>query len=85
MQFAMAMELPFVIVGSILTGGFFGYLLDRWLHTGPMFLLALGFLGFFAGVKETLRRLKMSERRGGNNQRKREDGSDQADGSGSQP
>ena len=63
-QFALAMELPFVLAGSVLVGGFFGYWLDRWLGTRPMFLLALGALGLFAGVRELLRRFGSEEKRG---------------------
>jgi ATP synthase protein I len=54
---AIAMELPFVLVSAVVVGGMFGYLLDRWLHSKPVFLLLLGGLGFFAGVREILRRL----------------------------
>lgn len=60
-QFAMAMELPFVIVGAVVVGGLFGYFLDLWLHTKPIFLLALGALGFFAGVRDVLRRMPGSD------------------------
>lgn len=60
-QFAMAMELPFVLVAAILVGGFFGYLLDRWLHTKPILMLVLGFLGFFAGLRDILRRLPTNQ------------------------
>ena len=56
-QFAVAMELPFVIVAAILVGGFVGYLLDRWFHTKPVLMLVLGFLGFFGGLRDVLRRL----------------------------
>jgi ATP synthase protein I len=56
-QFAVAMELPFVLVSAVVVGGLFGYLLDRWLHTKPIFMLILGGLGFFAGVRDVLRRL----------------------------
>ncbi len=56
-QFAVAMELPFVLVSAILVGGAMGWLLDRWLHTWPVLMLVLGGLGFFAGVREVLRRL----------------------------
>ncbi|HXR33407.1 MAG TPA: AtpZ/AtpI family protein [Verrucomicrobiae bacterium] len=56
-QFAMAMELPFVIVAAVVVGGLFGYLLDRWFHTKPILMAIFGFLGFFAGVREILRRL----------------------------
>lgn len=56
-QFAMAMELPFVLVAAILVGGFIGYLLDHWLHTKPYLMIVLGFLGFFGGLRDVLRRL----------------------------
>lgn len=71
-QFAMAMELPYVIVSAIAVGGLIGFFLDRWLlhrrapqfsalpqeiHTKPYLMLALAFLGFFGGPREVLRRL----------------------------
>jgi ATP synthase protein I len=56
-QAAVAMELPFVLVSAVVVGGLLGYLLDRWLHTKPVFLLILGGIGFFAGVRDVLRRL----------------------------
>jgi F0F1-type ATP synthase assembly protein I len=55
-QFAIALELPFVLVTSVIVGGAFGYLLDRWLHTKPFGMLILGALGFFAGVREIVKR-----------------------------
>ena len=56
-QVALAMDLPILLVAAIFGGGFLGYLLDRWLHTAPIFMLVLGGLGFFAGVREILLRL----------------------------
>ena len=56
-QFAMAMELPFIIVSAIAVGGLAGFFLDRWLHTTPYLMLLLGFLGFFGGLRDVLRRL----------------------------
>ena len=56
-QFGLALELPFVLVSAIVVGRAFGYFLDRWLHTKPVFLLILGGLGFYAGVRDVLRRL----------------------------
>jgi ATP synthase protein I len=56
-QAAIAMELPFVLVSAVVVGGLLGYVLDRWLHTKPVFLLILGGIGFFAGVRDVLRRL----------------------------
>ena len=56
-QAAIALELPFVLVSAMVVGGLLGYLLDRWLHTKPIFLLILGGIGFFAGVRDVLRRV----------------------------
>jgi len=56
-QTALAMELPFTMVGTVVFAGFIGYLLDKWLHTEPWLLLVFGGLGFFAGVREVIRRL----------------------------
>lgn len=55
--FAVAMELPFVLVSAVAVGGLAGYFLDRWFHTKPFLLVILGGLGFFAGVREIVRRL----------------------------
>ena len=46
-----------MLVAAILVGGGLGYLVDRWLHTRPVFLIILGGLGFYAGVRDLLRRL----------------------------
>jgi ATP synthase protein I len=54
---ALALELPFTLVGAIAVGVLMGYFLDRWLHTKPWLTLVLGTVGFFAGVREVLRRL----------------------------
>jgi ATP synthase protein I len=59
-QFAVALELPFVLVSAVIVGGLLGYFLDRWLHTKPVLMLVLGGLGFFAGVRDVLRRLSGS-------------------------
>lgn len=56
-QVGLAMELPFLLFGAIAVGGVLGYLLDKWLHTKFLFTVILGGLGFFAGVRDVLRRL----------------------------
>lgn len=56
-QAALAMELPFTLVGAVVVAGVLGYFLDRWLHTAPWLMLVLGGLGFYGGVREVLRRL----------------------------
>jgi len=63
-QTAIAMELPFTLVGPILVAGTIGYFLDRWLGTTPWLILILTGLGFYAGVREVYRRYrKMLESR----------------------
>jgi ATP synthase protein I len=56
-QFAMAMELPLIIVAAIGIAGLLGFFLDRWLHTKPIFMIILGAVGFAVGVRDVLRRL----------------------------
>jgi len=46
-----------VLVSAVAVGGLAGYFLDRWFHTKPFLLVILGGLGFFAGVREIVRRL----------------------------
>jgi F0F1-type ATP synthase assembly protein I len=59
-QTALAMELPFTLVGAIFAGGLIGYFLDRWMHTQHWLMFILGTLGFIGGVREVLRRLPAS-------------------------
>ena len=56
-QVSLAMELPFTSVGAVIAGGALGYFLDRWLHTKMIFMFVLGGVGFYAGLREVLRRL----------------------------
>jgi F0F1-type ATP synthase assembly protein I len=63
------MELPFLIAGATVIGGFLGYVLDRSLHTKPWLMLVLGAAGFAVGVRDLIRRL----------------GKDDIDGSGNPP
>ncbi len=60
-QTALAFELPFTLVGAVIVGGVLGYYLDRWLHTKILFTLVLGGAGFYAGLREILRRLDGSK------------------------
>jgi len=64
-QYAMAIELPVAMVGWIIACGGAGYLLDRWLHTSPAFMLVGGALGFAGGMWDLIRRLSRGERRQG--------------------
>ena len=57
----MASELPFLLVAGVAVGGFLGYVLDRSFHTKPILMIVLGALGFFAGLRELLRRVAKSD------------------------
>jgi F0F1-type ATP synthase assembly protein I len=59
-QFGLAMELPFILFGTIALGGLVGYFLDHWLHTKFIFLFIFGGLGFFAGLRDILRRMPVN-------------------------
>ena len=56
-QAALAMELPFLIAGGAIAGGFLGYLLDNYFHTKPYLMLLIGAVGFAVGLRDLLRRL----------------------------
>jgi F0F1-type ATP synthase assembly protein I len=60
-QFGVALELPFVMVSAIVVGALFGFLLDRWLHTKPVLTVILGGVGFYAGLRDVLRRLSRKD------------------------
>ena len=64
-QLSMAMELPFIMIASVLIGGGIGYFIDRSLHTSPALTLILGGLGFAGGVWEIIKRLTREEKREG--------------------
>lgn len=56
-QTVMALDLPFMLIGSLVGGGLIGYLLDRWLHTSPWLMLVFGLLGFIGGFRGVLQSL----------------------------
>lgn len=56
-QFAVALDLPFVMVSAVLGGGIVGYVLDQYLHTAPWLMLVCGGLGFVAGLRGVLQSL----------------------------
>jgi ATP synthase protein I len=60
-QFALAVELPFVFVATVMIGGLMGTGVDHWLHTRPFGVLIGGGLGFAAGIRELLRRISKKE------------------------
>ena len=60
-QVAMAVELPFVFVATVMSGGLIGFGVDHWLHTRPFGMLIGGGIGFAAGIRELLRRISKKE------------------------
>jgi F0F1-type ATP synthase assembly protein I len=63
-QLANVMDLPFMLVGSVLIGAGVGYLLDKRFGTSPVLTLILGLLGFGGGMFEVIRRLMVKRPRG---------------------
>lgn len=55
---ALALELPFTLVGAVAVGGFLGFYLDKWWHTAPWMLVIFGGFGFAGGIMEIIRRLR---------------------------
>ncbi len=51
----VAWTLPFELIVPVIVGGGIGYLLDRWLHTAPLFLLVVGFVGFGVGLRNMIK------------------------------
>jgi F0F1-type ATP synthase assembly protein I len=46
-----------MLVASVAIGGAIGYLLDKRIHTSPVFTLIFGLLGFAGGMLQLVRRL----------------------------
>jgi ATP synthase protein I len=58
-QLANVMDLPFVLVGSVVIGAGVGYVLDKRFGTSPLLTLLLGLLGFAGGMLQVIRRLSI--------------------------
>jgi len=56
-QLGDVLDLPFVLVGSVVIGAVVGYFLDRRFGTSPVLTLVLGAAGFASGMYELVRRL----------------------------
>ena len=56
-QATLALELPFLVVGTVALGAALGYFLDHWLHTKPILTFVFGGLGFIGGIRELIRRV----------------------------
>jgi ATP synthase protein I len=64
-QIALAVELPFLLVGPAVVGGAIGFFLDRWLHTKPWIMLVLGLCGVALGLRDTLRAASRGDKKSG--------------------
>jgi F0F1-type ATP synthase assembly protein I len=64
-QIALAVELPFLLVGPAVILGAVGYFLDRWLHTKPWIMLVLGLGGVALGLRDTLKAASRGEKKSG--------------------
>jgi F0F1-type ATP synthase assembly protein I len=62
--FALAMELPFILVAGVLIGGGVGYWLDARFGSSPALTLLLGLFGFAGSVREVLRRIPRDDSEG---------------------
>ena len=58
------MDLPFVLVGSVVIGAGLGYLLDKGFGSSPVLALLVGLLGFAGGMFEVIRRLLVRRKNG---------------------
>jgi ATP synthase protein I len=62
-NYRLGMRVLGELVGAPFGGAVIGFVLDRWLETRPLFLLALLFLGFGVGIRNVIR---LSKTRPGN-------------------
>jgi ATP synthase protein I len=58
-----------VLPSSIAVGLFFGYVLDKWLHTDPWLLLAFLVFGIISGFMNLIRALRKYEKEEGGKSR----------------
>lgn len=58
-----------VLPSSIAVGLFFGYVLDKWLHTDPWMLLAFLVFGIISGFMNLIRALRKYEKEEGGESR----------------
>lgn len=62
-QVAYYASLGFILPAGAVVGYLLGWCLDRWLRTGPILAIVLGFAGAAAGFIEILSLLKRAEKR----------------------
>jgi ATP synthase protein I len=57
-KLAEASSVGLILPSSIAVGLFFGYMLDKWLHTEPWMLLIFVVLGIISGLLSLFRAMK---------------------------
>jgi F0F1-type ATP synthase assembly protein I len=62
-QVAYYASLGFILPGAALAGFGLGWLVDRWLHTAPIFALILSLVGAVGGVIEIVQILTRAEKK----------------------
>ena len=61
-QIGFYTSLGFILPAAAVVGCAIGWLLDRWLHTEPVLIVVMGFLGAAGGLIEVLRILTRAEK-----------------------
>jgi F0F1-type ATP synthase assembly protein I len=61
---AVAWTLPFELIVPALLAGGIGYLLDRWWHTKPLFMLVLGLGGMVIGIVNAVKTASLLDKNG---------------------
>jgi F0F1-type ATP synthase assembly protein I len=63
---AVAWTLPFELIAPPIMAGGIGYLLDRWWHTKPIFMLVLGLGGMVLGIVNAIKTASLLDKKSGN-------------------
>ena len=59
----MAMSTSILLVSPVFIMGLFGYFLDKFFHTAPLFLIFGGVVGFISGIINVFRMTKLMQRK----------------------
>lgn len=59
----VAWTLPFELIIPVFLGGGIGFLIDRWWHTSPLFLLVLGLAGLGIGLRNVLKTASLLDKK----------------------
>jgi F0F1-type ATP synthase assembly protein I len=59
----MAMSTSILLISPVLLLGVFGYLLDKFFHSTPIFLIIGGIAGFISGIVNVFRMMQLMQER----------------------